>query len=63
MPQVRLRFQMTHFRYWAITLGLKCQGTGNALHSASVVSKGKRILAKDLPQSVTFVSVPALGQR
>jgi DNA-binding NtrC family response regulator len=32
----------------------------NALHSASVVSKGKRILAKDLPQSVTSsVSVPA----
>ncbi len=25
----------------------------NALHSASVVSKGKRILAKDLPQSIT----------
>ena len=31
----------------------------NALHSASVVSKGKRILAKDLPQSLSTVTPPA----
>ena len=31
----------------------------HALHSASVVSKGKRILAKDLPQSLSTVTPPA----